>query len=134
MRVLLATVPILALSAVAPEALSQLPKGAAEAMTYYESDPDRWRDGPAEYLILDEERDVWKELQTSGQRAAFITRFWERRDADLRAQGNPFKDAFYERGAYSNRRFRDTRFHPRWHCAHLDISHDRWSRRGQGFQ
>ncbi len=110
MRVLLATALILALPTVAPAALSQLPKDGAEAMAYYESDPDDWLDGPVEYLILDEEREVWKELRTSDQRASFITRFWDRRDIDLRVQGNPFKGAFYERVAYANRRFRDTRF------------------------
>ena len=110
MRVLLVTALTLALPTVAPAALGQLPKDAAEAMTLYESDPDRWLDGPAEYLILDEERDIWEELQTSDQRASFITRFWDRRDIDLRVEGNPFKDAFYERVAYANRRFRDTRF------------------------
>ncbi len=106
MRVLLATVLTLAftlaLSTVAPAAaLGQSPTTAAEAMAYYESDVDDWLDGPVEYLILDEERDAWKELRTSDQRAAFITRFWERRDADLRQPGNPFKDAFYERVAYA---------------------------------
>ena len=115
MRVLLATVLTLAftlaLSTVAPAAaLGQSPTTAAEAMAYYESDVDDWLDGPVEYLILDEERDAWKELRTSDQRAAFITRFWERRDADLRQPGNPFKDAFYERVAYANLRYRYTPF------------------------
>ena len=94
MRVLLATVLTLAftlaLSTVVPAAaLGQSPTTAAEAMAYYESDVDDWLDGPVEYLILDEERDAWKELRTSDQRAAFITRFWERRDADLRQPGQP---------------------------------------------
>jgi GWxTD domain-containing protein len=110
MRALLAIVLTLALPTAAPAALSQLPRDAGEAMTLFESDPDSWRDGPVEYLILEDERDLWKELDTTDQRAAFITRFWDRRDIDLRVEGNPFKDAFYERVAYSNRRFRDTRF------------------------
>ena len=110
MRVLFAIVLTLALPTVAPAALSQLPRDAAEAMTVFESEPDSWLDGPVEYLILEEERDLWKELETTDQRATFITRFWDRRDIDLRVEGNPFKDAFYERVAYSNRRFRDTRF------------------------
>lgn len=111
MRVLVAIVLTLALSTVVPaSALSQLPTDAAEAMAYYEGDPDGWLDGPVEYLILDEERDEWKELKTSDQRVSFITRFWDRRDPNLRDQRNPFKDAFYERVAHANERYRDTRF------------------------
>ncbi len=115
MRVAIATALtltlILTLPMMAPAAaLNQLPKTGSEAMAQYEGDLDNWIDGPAEYLILDDERDEWKELTTSEQRAAFITRFWDRRDADLRTQGNPFKDAFYARVAYANERYRDTPF------------------------
>ena len=110
MRGLSATVLTLVLSTGTPAAaLSQLPRTAAEAMTLDEGDPDGWLDGPADYLILEEERDEWMLLETSDQRAAFIARFWDRRDADLQALGNPFKDAFYERVAHANRRYRDTR-------------------------
>ncbi len=110
MSVLLATVLTLALSTgPAAAAPNQLPRTAAEAMTLDEGDPDRWLDGPANYLILEEELAEWNTLETSEQRAAFITRFWDRRDADLGAPGNPFKDGFYERVAHANRRYRDTR-------------------------
>ncbi len=111
MRVLFATVLTLALSTLAPAvALGQMPTTAAEAVKQYEGDPDRWLDGPVEYLILDEESDEWKELESTDERAAFITRFWDRRDADLRVPGNLFKDAFYARVAHANKRYRDTRF------------------------
>ena len=107
----LAVALILALpSAVPAAARDEYPKTGAAAMAYYESDADRWLDGPAEYLILDEEGDTWNELATTEQRASFIARFWERRENERRDQEKPFKVAFYERVAYANTRYRDTPF------------------------
>ncbi len=102
---------ILALPPAAPAAArDEYPTTGAAAMAYYESDSDRWLDGPAEYLILDEESDTWNELATTDQRASFIARFWERRENEPGDQGRPFKDAFYERVAHANTRYRDTPF------------------------
>jgi len=101
----------LALSAAAPAAArDKYPTTSAAAMALYEGDPDKWLDGPVEYLILDEERDKWKGMSTSDQRAFFSARFWELRDNDPRDRTNPYKDAFYERVAYANGRYRDSPF------------------------
>ncbi len=111
MRVLSATALALALMLTLPTRAPatdrvEYPTTGAAAIAYYESDADRWLDGPVEYLILDEERDAWNELVATDQRASFITRFWERRDNEHRA--NLFRDAFYERVAYANTHYRDT--------------------------
>ncbi len=83
------------------------PTTAAEAMALFEGQVDEWLDGPAEYIILDDERDVWRSLTTTAERRAFIEWFWTRRDEDLRVDGNPYKEAFYARVAEANDRFPD---------------------------
>lgn len=85
----------------------QLPEDAAGAIAEYEEDvePDDWLDGPAEYIITDEERDIWGDLESDDMRRQFIEWFWARRDDDPRDDENPFKREFYERVAYTNRRF-----------------------------
>jgi GWxTD domain-containing protein len=88
-------------------AANDLPTKAVVAMALYEGNIDGWMDGPVEYIVLDEERDIWKELKTTAERRAFIHWFWMRRDNDLREKGNPFKEAFYARVAEANDRFAD---------------------------
>jgi len=83
------------------------PTTAAEAMAFFEGQVDEWLDGPAEYIILDDEREIWRTLTTTTEREAFIEWFWMRRDNDLRVEGNPYKEAFYERVAEANDRFHD---------------------------
>ncbi len=94
---------------IVPTALAadDLPTTAAETMALFESQVDNWLDGPAEYIILDAERDVWRTLTTTVEREAFIEWFWTRRDNDLREEGNPYKEAFYARVAEANDRFAD---------------------------
>jgi len=96
---LLALVPAMA------RASDAYPRTAQEAMNYYEADPDQWLDGPVQYIIVDAERGVFKQLQTRTERARFIRRFWERRDLDLRDRVNPFETRFYELVADANARF-----------------------------
>lgn len=82
------------------------PTTAEEAIAYFEGQVDEWLRGPVDFIILDDERDQWKELETTEQRRAFIDWFWARRDVDLRDSRNPFKLSFYERVATANQRFR----------------------------
>lgn len=99
------------LPAAAPAASNaEYPTNAADAMVYYESDPDTWLDGPIDYIILDQERAVYKELQSRTEQTRFIRQFWERRDHDLRDRKNLFRDQFYERVAHANRRYKE---HPK---------------------
>lgn len=88
-------------------AADDLPTTAAETMALFEGQIDEWLDGPAEYIILDQERDIWRDLTTTAERAAFIDWFWIRRDNDLRVEGNPYKENFYARVAEANDRFPD---------------------------
>jgi len=94
---------------IVPTALAadDLPTTAAETMAFFEGQVDEWLDGPAEYIILDEERDTWRTLTTTADREAFIDEFWTRRDNDPREEGNPYKEAFYARVAEANDRFAD---------------------------
>lgn len=105
------TITLLALSigALSPAGAgaAELPETAAEAMAYYEDGLDDWLDGPVQYLILESEKKAFESLTDLEEKEAFKREFWERRDHDLRDQENPFKDAFYERVAYANRRFNE---------------------------
>jgi len=87
-------------------AQDDLPTLAGEARRYYESWIDNWTDGPAESLLTNEEREIWDNLEDSAQRKRFIEWFWDRRDPDGRMLGNQFQEAFYERVAYCNERYR----------------------------
>lgn len=85
----------------------QYPRTGQEARDTYERDPDTWLKGPVQYIALDEERDAFKALTTTTQRARFIRRFWERRDHDLRDRNNPYRIEFYDRVAHANRRYHE---------------------------
>ena len=93
--------------AVAAGNQDEFPTEGRAAMEYYESDPDEWINGPAEYLLLRSEHDIWGDLTTTEQRAQFIRWFWSRRDANDRAQGNEAREDFYKRVGEANRRFHD---------------------------
>ena len=87
--------------------LDELPRDGAEALAYFESDPDLWAGGPVRYIMLDGERELLETLETREQRAAFQRWFWDRRDPDLRDRANEARDAFYQRVAEANRKYND---------------------------
>jgi len=93
--------------ALANDSLDGLPRDAAEAAAYYESDPDLWGHGPVQYILLDDEREMLNGLLTREQRAKFIQWFWDRRDPDPRDNGNALRTAFYARVAEANRKYQD---------------------------
>jgi GWxTD domain-containing protein len=76
-------------------------------MALHESDPDAWLDGPVQYIILDEERDAFEELETTAERQQFIDWFWARRDPEQRDDVNPYRDDFYARVAEANVKYHD---------------------------
>ncbi|MFQ5742974.1 MAG: GWxTD domain-containing protein [Acidobacteriota bacterium] len=84
---------------------NKFPTTAAEAIQFYESNVDDWLDGPTKYIIQNDERKVWKKLETTEQRQSFIDWFWARRDDDTRDNTNPYKEAFYQLVASANQRF-----------------------------
>jgi len=65
----------------------------------------KWLDEDVVYIISEEEKKVFKALQTDEERESFIEQFWLRRDADPRTAENEFKEEHYRRIAYSNERF-----------------------------
>lgn len=92
-------------AAAAAESLDELPRDAAAAEAYYESNPDLWTTGPVQYLMLDAEIEAFKGLETTADRATFIRWFWDRRDPETRDEVNPVRTAFYARVAEANRRY-----------------------------
>jgi TonB family protein len=57
------------------------------------------------YIITAPEKAAFKNLQTDNERERFIEQFWEQRNPTPGAAGNPFKEEYYRRIAYSNERF-----------------------------
>lgn len=104
---LLAPVVLASPPAVTAAASEQMQRDPQEAMAYFESDVDRWADGPVQYLMLREERSLWKSLTSDEERQRFIDWFWTRRDSDTRDDVHPFKEGFYQRVATANQRFPD---------------------------
>jgi len=88
-------------------ASSQFPKTVGQAMRLYEGDVevDEWADGPVLLIMLEDEREIWKELESDPERRRFIEWFWARRDEDLRDPINPVMLAFYTRVGEANGRF-----------------------------
>lgn len=86
-------------------ASDEFPEDPAAAMSLYESRVDEWADGPVAWILLEDEEDRWERLETTAERQEFIAWFWDRRDEDLRADGNGFKERFYTRVAEANRRY-----------------------------
>jgi GWxTD domain-containing protein len=65
----------------------------------------KWLDEDVLYIISDEEKKVFKALQTDEERESFIEQFWLRRDPDPRTPENEFKEEHYRRIAYANERY-----------------------------
>ena len=99
-----ALLPVVPTAASSPE---KLPKTGAEAMAYFEANADTWLAGPVDYIILDDERKVFKDLSTTTERADFIAEFWALRDETPKLAGNEFKREFYQRVAKANDRYHD---------------------------
>ncbi len=78
-------------------------KGSIEGSraAYYK----KWLDEDVIYIISEEEKKVFKDLQSDEERESFIEQFWLRRDTDPRTPDNEFKEEHYRRIAYSNERY-----------------------------
>jgi GWxTD domain-containing protein len=64
-----------------------------------------WLQQDVAYIITDEERAVYKNLQTDEEREHFIEQFWQRRDPTPGTDYNEFKAEHYRRIAYANEQF-----------------------------
>lgn len=65
----------------------------------------KWLEEDVLYIITDEERKAFKNLQTDEEREQFIEQFWLRRDPTPDSQENEYKEEHYRRIAYANERF-----------------------------
>jgi GWxTD domain-containing protein len=65
----------------------------------------KWMNEDVTYILTDEERSVFKRLQTDEERESFIESFWARRDPTPDSIENEFKEEHYRRIAYANERF-----------------------------
>jgi GWxTD domain-containing protein len=65
----------------------------------------KWLDEDVVYIISDEEKKVFKDLQNEEEKEKFIEQFWLRRDTDPRTPDNEFKEEHYRRIAWSNERY-----------------------------
>ena len=85
--------------------IAQFPTTVEEAMALYEGEVRDWADGPVNLIILEEEEDIWDDLDNDEQRRRFIAWFWDRRDNELRDDEHPARSAFYAGVAEANKRF-----------------------------
>jgi len=74
---------------------------AIDPSQYYK----KWLDEDVTYIISNEEKQVFKNLNTVEEKEKFIEQFWLRRDPDPRTAENEFKEEHYRRIAYANERF-----------------------------
>ncbi len=68
----------------------------------------RWIDGPVRYIATADEIREFKALADDPARAAFIDRFWARRDPDPTTAANEYRQLFWERVRDANAKFTDS--------------------------
>ena len=85
----------------AREAKRKADKLRKELMTPYK----KWMDEDVTYIITDEERKTFKNLNTDEEREQFIEQFWLRRDPTPDTMENEYKEEHYRRIAYANERY-----------------------------
>ena len=79
-----------------------------EAEDYFK----RWIEEDVRYIIVEEEKEIFRGLTTEEEREQFIEQFWYRRDPDPRTAENEYKEEHYRRIAYANERFQSGK--PGW--------------------
>src|SRR5215471_7988189 len=65
----------------------------------------KWLKEEVIYIITDEERKAFKQLQTDEERQKFIEQFWRRRDPTPGTAENESREEHYRRIAYANEHF-----------------------------
>jgi GWxTD domain-containing protein len=65
----------------------------------------KWMDEDVVYIISDEERKAFHQLNTDEEREQFVEQFWLRRDPTPDTEENEFKEEHYRRIAYANEHF-----------------------------
>jgi GWxTD domain-containing protein len=88
-----------------PKTDKQKKRDEAKLKRELETPYKRWLNEEVGYIITDEERKVFKTLQTDDERQTFIENFWLRRDPTPDTEENEFREEHYRRIAYANDRF-----------------------------
>lgn len=78
------------------------------AQTEKPGDDETWADHDAAYIITNEEKKAFRQLDTDQKRAEFIEEFWLRRDPTPGTEENEMKDEHYRRIAYADENFTGT--------------------------
>jgi GWxTD domain-containing protein len=65
----------------------------------------KWMDNDVLYIISDEEKKAFKQLNTDEEREQFVEQFWLRRDPTPDTVENEFKEEHYRRIAYANEHY-----------------------------
>ncbi len=65
----------------------------------------KWMDEDAAYIISDQERKAFVQLQDDPEREKFVEQFWLRRDPTPGTDENEFKSEYYRRIAYANEHY-----------------------------
>ena len=68
----------------------------------------QWLDGPVHYLVDSAEIKEFKSCKTDQERAAFIERFWRRRDPTASTLVNEYRQLFWNRVREANEKFLDS--------------------------
>ncbi len=63
----------------------------------------QWLEEEVPYIIIEREREAFRELQSAEERDAFIAAFWRRRDPDPLTEVNEFREEHYRRVEHANR-------------------------------
>ncbi len=101
----------LLLGSVAAGLLAWQPATAQESPTPRTEIPmpySKWLIEDVVYIIMPEERDAFKRLQTDAEREQFIEQFWLKRDPTPGTPQNEFKEEHYRRVAYANEHFAES--------------------------
>lgn len=68
----------------------------------------QWLDGPVHYIITPDELKEFKALKTDPERAAFVERFWRKRDPTPSTLANEYRQFFWDRVREADEKFLDS--------------------------
>jgi GWxTD domain-containing protein len=75
---------------------------------------NRWLSEDVPYIVTNEERNAFLQLNTNEEREKFVEQFWERRNPTPGGTDNPFKVEHYRRVAFADEHFTSKSGVPGW--------------------
>jgi len=88
-----------------PMTAKEKKKQEAKLKKELESPWKKWLNEDVVYIITDEEKKAFKQLQTDDEREQFVENFWLRRDPTPDTEENEYREEHYRRIAYANEHF-----------------------------